>query len=251
VIIPFSVLYYLPFHALVRENDGNMQYLLEWKRISYTTSATFYDLLDQKSGKRGKLIALANPDGSLPGASEEVEKLKDEIFKKDAIIWTLSEATKGKFLEYAKEYDIIHLATHGTIMSNPLESYLLFAGDTKKEQRLTLLEVAGYTELRDRTDLVFLSACQTAMEKGKASGSELISLSEAFAMAGPPTLVATLWKVADVSTSMLVLEFYRSLKEEKTDKLSALQKAQLSLLHSSEYAHPFYWAPFILLGDWR
>ncbi|MBN2621598.1 tetratricopeptide repeat protein [candidate division WOR-3 bacterium] len=251
VIIPFSVLYYLPFHALVRENAGNIQYLLEWKRISYTTSATFYDLLAQKPGKRGKLIALANPDGSLPGASEEVEKLKDEIFKKDAIIWTLSEATKGKFLEYAKEYDIIHLATHGTIMSNPLESYLLFAGDTKKEQRLTLLEVAGYTELRDRTDLVFLSACQTAMEKGKASGSELISLSEAFAMAGPPTLVATLWKVADVSTSMLVLEFYRSLKEEKADKLSALQNAQLSLLHSSEYAHPFYWAPFILLGNWR
>lgn len=251
VIIPFGVLYYLPFHALVREHDGNIQYLIQWKRLSYTTSATFYDLLDQKPGKRSKLIALANPDGSLPGASEEVEKLKDEIFKKDAIIWTLSEATKGKFLEYAKEYDIIHLATHGTIMSNPLESFLLFAGDTKKEQRLTLLEVAGYTELRDRTDLVFLSACQTAMEKGKASGSELISLSEAFAMAGPPTLVATLWKVADISTSMLVLEFYKSLKQGKADKLGALQKAQLSLLNSDEYSHPFYWAPFILLGDWR
>jgi CHAT domain-containing protein len=70
-------------------------------------------------------------------------------------------------------------------------------------------------------------------------------------MAGPPTLVATLWKVADISTSTLVLVFYRALRQEKIDKLGALQKAQLTLLESDEYSHPFYWAPFILLGDWR
>jgi len=250
VIVPFGVLYYLPFHALIRKDQEGTQYVLEWKKLSYTTSATFQDLLENTRGSRGKLIAIANPDGSLPGASDEVEQLKD-IFKKDAIIWTLSEATKENFLGYADEYDIVHLATHGMIMSNPLESYLLFAGDTKKEQRLTLLEVAGYTELRDRTDLVFLSACQTAMEKGKASGSELISLSEAFALAGPPTLIATLWKVADVSTSRLVVEFYRTLMEEKSEKINALQAAQMELLRSDEYSHPFYWAPFILLGDWR
>ncbi len=251
VIVPFGPLYYLPFHALIREKDGRREYLIEWKRLSYTTSATFADLLKDEQKSKDKLIAMGNPDGSLPSASEEVEVLKEQLFKKDALIWTLSEATKEKFLKHAKDFDIVHLATHGSIQNNPLESYLLFAGDTEKEQKLTLLEVAGYTALRDRTDLVFLSACQTAMQKGEGSGSELISLAEAFAMAGPPTLIATLWEVNDVSTSKLVLEFYRELKKKKKDKLGSLRAAQLSLLKSEEFSHPFFWAPFVLIGSWR
>jgi tetratricopeptide (TPR) repeat protein len=248
VIVPYGVLYYLPFHALLRD-DG--QYVIQWKRLSYTTSATFADLLKQERGEMNSLLAIGNPDGSLPGATDEVTEVKDEVFKQDAIIWTLSEATKKKFLEQAKDYNIVHLATHGFIQNNPLESYLLFAGDNSEEQRLTLLEVAGYTSLRERTDLVFLSACQTAMEKGATSGSELISLAEAFAMAGPPTLIATLWQVSDVSTSRLVISFYTGLKRKKEDKLGALREAQLSLLATPEFSHPFYWAPFILIGDWR
>jgi CHAT domain-containing protein len=251
VIVPFGVLYYVPFHALVRESNGNQHYVLEWKRISYTTSATFIDLLRNRKTDDKILGAWANPDGSLPGASAEVQAVKDEIFKNDAFIWTLSDATKKKFFEYAKDYNIVHLATHGSIQKNPLESYLLFAGDTQEEQRLTLLEVAGYTSLRDRTDLVFLSACQTAMEKGKTTGSELISLAEAFAMAGSPTLIATLWRVADASTNKLVLSFYNNLVENGGDKLGALRSAQMSLLKSEEFSHPFFWAPFVLIGDWR
>jgi tetratricopeptide (TPR) repeat protein len=251
VIVPFGALYYLPFHALIREEGGERQYVLEWKHLSYTTSATFLDILNEEERDIDKLIAIGNPDGSLPAAEEEVLQIKENIFKEDAVIWTLNEATKKNFLEFAKDYDIVHLATHGTIMSNALESYLLFAGNTEIEQRLTLLEVAGYTALRDRTDLVFLSACQTATQKGKGSGSELISLAEAIAMAGPPTLVATLWEVNDISTSKLVVSFYTELKKKKGDMLEALRTAQLSLLESSEYSHPFYWAPFVLLGNWR
>jgi tetratricopeptide (TPR) repeat protein len=251
IIVPFGPLYYLPFHALMREKDGENQFVIEWKNLSYTTSATFLDILKEDERDIERLIGIGNPDGSLPAAEQEVSILSEEIFKDKALIWTLNDATKEKFLEHAKDYDIVHLATHGTIMSNPLESYLLFAGDTEHEQRLTLLEVAGYTALRDRTDLVFLSACQTATQKGKGSGSELISLAEAIAMAGPPTLVATLWEVNDISTSKLVLDFYTELKGKKRNMLEALRSAQLSLIKSSEYAHPFYWAPFILLGNWR
>ncbi len=251
VIVPFGMLYYLPFHALMRKHDGKEQYVIEWKQLSYTTSATFLDIL--KEDKRGieKLLGIGNPDGSLPAAEKEVSILKEEIFKGNSLIWTLNEATKERFLEHAKDYDIVHLATHGTILSNPLESYLIFAGSTEHEQRLTLLEVAGYTALRDRTDLVFLSACQTATQKGEGSGSELISLAEAIAMAGPPTLVATLWEVNDVSTSQLVVDFYTALKEERGNMLEALRTAQLSLISSENHGHPFYWAPFVLLGNWR
>ncbi|MCK4235092.1 tetratricopeptide repeat protein [candidate division WOR-3 bacterium] len=252
VIVPFGSLYYLPFHALVCEKKGKKEYFLNLKKVSYTTSATFADLLREEDKSIDKLIGMGNPDGSLPSASEEVELLRNEIFKQNALIWTLSEATKEKFLTHAKDYDIVHLATHGTILNNPLESYLLFAGDTENEQKLTLLEVAGYTALRDRTDLVFLSACQTATEEGKGgSGSELISLAEAFAMAGPPTLIATLWEVNDVSTSKLVVNFYHELKNRDENKLDALRSAQLDLLKSENFSHPYFWAPFILIGNWR
>ncbi|MBN1698140.1 MAG: tetratricopeptide repeat protein [Spirochaetales bacterium] len=251
VIVPFGILYYLPFHALITDECTDPHYLVETKRVSYTTSATFTDMLKADKRKLKNILALGNPDGSLPAASKEIEMLKKEVFTTNAVILTKSEATKEKFFMYAKNYDIIHLATHGVILNNPLESYLLFAGKTNEEKRLTLLEVAGYTALREKTGLVFLSACQTAMDTSGGNGSELLSLAEAFAMAGPPTLIATLWEVDDVSTSEFVISFYRELNDVDNDKLDALRTAQLMLLRDKRYSHPFYWAPFIMIGNWR
>jgi CHAT domain-containing protein len=254
VVVPFGILYYLPFHALIRQQGRNKEYVIETTRISYTTSATFSDVLKDQGKNLTAILALGNPDGSLPSASREVKLLKSSIYKDNALIWTEGEATKSNFLAYAKKYDIIHLATHGVILNNPLQSYLLFAGNSEEEQRLTLLEVAGYTSLREKTGLVFLSACRTAMDSSGASsgnGSELISLAEAFAMAGPPTLIATLWEVNDVSTSKVVLRFYEELASGKKDKLEALRDAQIMLIKDKKFSHPYFWAPFIMLGNWR
>ena len=102
-----------------------------------------------------------------------------------------------------------------------------------------------------RTSLVFLSACETAVENAAGNGSELISLAEAFAMAGPPTLVATLWKVDDEATSRLVLGFYSELAKGRTDTLEALRTAQLALLKDKDFALPYFWAPFVMMGSWR
>jgi CHAT domain-containing protein len=224
---------------------------MEWKQVSLANSATMHDILSNEKRRTERLFAIGNPDGSLPGAYEEVERIRDEIYKKNAEILTLDDATKERFFNDAKDYNIVHLATHGIIKKNPLDSYLILAGNTEEDQRLTLLEVAGYTKLREQTDLVFLSACQTAIEKGRSSGSELISLAEAFTMAGPPSLIATLWKVHDEATSIFVYEFYKTLRSKKNDKISALRAAQISLRESSDYSHPYFWAPFILIGDWR
>jgi CHAT domain-containing protein len=97
-----------------------------------------------------------------------------------------------------------------------------------------------------------LSACQTAKEAARSgSGSELITLAEAFAMAGAPTLVATLWEVEDNSTRIFALAFYDALMIKKKDKLDALRAGQIALIRSAEYSHPFYWASFIMIGSWR
>jgi CHAT domain-containing protein len=69
--------------------------------------------------------------------------------------------------------------------------------------------------------------------------------------AGTPTVMVSLWSVSDVSTSILMGEFYRNLVREKLGKTEALRKAQLSMLGNEKFAHPFYWAPFVLVGDWR
>ncbi len=252
VIVPFGVLYYLPFHALVKETAGKPEYLIERKRICYTTSATFADILKNASRGNKSFMAFGNPDGSLPAATEEMRTLEEKIFKANGKIFSAQAATKDAFLKQAKDVNILHLATHGVLESNPLDSYLLFAGPDKESQELTLLEVAGYTALREKNSLVFLSACQTAKEAGKAgTGSELITLAEAFAMAGAPTLIATLWQVEDNSTRLFALTFYDELMNKKKDKLDAMRAGQIALIRSEEYRHPFFWASFLMIGSWR
>jgi tetratricopeptide (TPR) repeat protein len=252
VIVPFGPLYYLPFHALVTDESGKPEYLVERKRICYTTSATFADILKDQVRGHKSFMGFGNPDGSLPAASAELQGLQDKIFKSGAKVFTSGKATKEAFFAQAKNADILHLATHGVIEANPLESYLLFAGATKETQELTLLEVAGYTALRERNSLVFLSACQTAKEASKAgSGSELITLAEAFAMAGAPTLIATLWEVEDNATRLFSETFYDQLANKNKDKLDAMRAGQIALIRSTEYAHPFYWAAFLMIGSWH
>jgi CHAT domain-containing protein len=252
VVVPFGILYYLPFQALVKETGGKPEYLIERKRLCYTTSATFADILKNESRGNKTFMAFGNPDGSLPAATEEMRTLREKFFKADAKVFTAGEATKDAFLKQAKDVNILHLATHGVLETNPLDSYLLFAGSSKEAQELTLLEVAGYTALREKNSLVFLSACQTAGEASKSgTGSELITLAEAFAMAGAPTLIATLWEVEDNSTRIFALAFYDALINKKKDKLDALRAGQIALIRSAEYSHPFYWASFIMIGSWR
>jgi len=252
VIVPFGPLYYLPFHALVRDTDGKPSFLIESKRIGYTTSATFADILGGQARGRKSFVGFGNPDGSLPAATEELQGLKDKVFRSGARVFTAGQATKEAFFAQAKTADIVHLATHGMIETDPLQSYLLFAGPTAESQKLTLNDIAGYVALRERNSLVFLSACQTAKEATRSgSGSELITLAEAFAMAGSPTLIATLWEVEDTATRIVAETFYDQLANKNKDKLDALRAGQLALIRSPEYAHPFFWASFLMIGSWR
>ncbi len=251
VVIPFGILHYLPFQALPVVKDGKTEYLVERMRICYTTSATFADVLKGGNKDVSGMMGIGNPDGSLPGSQTEVNAIKERFSKGSSRVLVSQDATKKNFFKLAKDYPIIHLATHGVIQNNPLESYLLFSGKSSEDKRLTLLEIAGYTELRGKNSLVFLSACETAVELVRRNGGELMSLAEAFAMAGTPTLIATLWEVDDASTGKLAVKFYEELMSGRKDKLDSIRAAQISLLKTKEYAHPFYWAPFILLGSWE
>lgn len=250
VIIPFGILHYVPFHALRKETvEGQDEYLVQYKRISYLPSALFLtDLTQAKMQAKKELLAYANCDGTLPSAEIEVDSIC-QIYP-GACIWKGDSATKDRLIGCCGDYRMIHLATHGILDADPRFSYIVLA--PPEQGNLTVREIMGLHGNFEHTSLVTLSACETAVEEDFASaGMELTTLSNAFKVAGVPSIVATLWEIADRSTAVLMKDFYANLSTKRMDKMESLRKAQVALLDHPQYSHPYYWAPFVLIGDWR
>jgi hypothetical protein len=254
LIVPAGELYYLPIHALGRANpDGSLTFLIEEKRFAYFASADLLNAVaavttvDNSAGSTRLLLAMGNPDGSLPAATEEVSSLgrifinANIIIGKDATVSRMAQSTAG--------VSYVHFATHGFINSlEPKESYLLLAGDPG---RLSVKDIVedNYKLSFNGARLVTLSACETNIG-GYDPSAVYSSLSRAFTKAGAPTVVASLWSVNDTSTKDTMMLFYKELAAGQS-KGEAMRRAQLSVMHDPRFAHPYYWAPFIVLGDWK
>ncbi|MEO0161209.1 MAG: CHAT domain-containing protein [candidate division WOR-3 bacterium] len=247
-VVPYGVLHYLPFNALY---DGK-NFLIENTEVCYLPSASALKFLrsepDKKEDKK-QFLGIANPDLgdtalSLKFAEEEVKTIAP-LFIASKVFYK-GEASEGKVVSYGKDYDIIHFACHGIFNeSKPLYSALLLSKDRENDGRLQAYELFGI-ELKE-ADLIVLSACQTALAR-LTKGEDLIGLSRGFFYAGTPSLVASLWKVDDQSTGYLMSQFYKNLNRGM-DKAVALKNAQI--VTKEKFPHPFFWAPFILIGDWR
>jgi CHAT domain-containing protein/Tfp pilus assembly protein PilF len=179
-----------------------------------------------------------------------------------------------------KHYPVVHIASHFVLQTgNETNSYLLLGGKDVggKGYHLTLAELRDDPALTfEGTELLTLSACQTGTSGTALNGREVDGLGITAQQKGAKAVLASLWSVADESTALLMADFYRQwLGTPGTTKVAALQQAQLDMLHgaaktdqSSEasanntknaaekkpaasFAHPFYWAPFILIGNWK
>ncbi len=244
ILIPNDLLLYLPIHALMQNQpDGSSRFLAETHTISYLTQLELVDIINPGAANLNPpLLALANPDGTLPAASREIR----EIGKLRPSVTTLdgAQATKERFLSLAGKFPDLHLATHGILdPERPENSYLLMAGKDEESQRLSIAEIAGLRLMPN--GMAILSACETAVGE-QVPGAALITLSAAFSQAGSQSIMASLWKVADVATRDLMIAFHGALS--KVGRANALQQAQLVVLKNPATAHPFYWAPFILIG---
>jgi len=276
IFAPTGLLYYLPLHALgpVDPKTGELRFLVQEKPVSYITNATYLELVSgaPKPVHRA-LFALANPPfkqaglSPLPQAEQEVAAI-EKLFGKQALTLKGADATRDALLaslnqgegktgadwiakrapELAKDpgFGFVHLATHGILDSrSPKDSWLALDGTNK----LRALEIPSL-DLRG-VSLVTLSACETGLADEKPGG-ELMNMATFFAAAGAPSIAVTLWSVDDDATRELMVNFYTALLAQKTsDKSRALQEAQKLLLARPETRHPFFWAPFILIGDWR
>ena len=181
-------------------------------------------------------------EGIVPG-----RVLLDESFTRDAMERAL-----------ARRYPLVHVASHFAFQVGSVRDSFLLLGDGR---RLTVDEMASTAApYFDGVDLLTLSACETAL--GSGDGREVESFGVEAQNMGAKAVVATLWPVADESTRELMASFYRRRQAHpQGGKAEALRQAQMSLLRGeadktlrdakTRYAHPYYWAPFILIGNWN
>jgi CHAT domain-containing protein len=148
-------------------------------------------------------------------------------------------------------YRVIHIATHGLLDAQRPQFtgvVLSLVGNKSNDGFLRTDEIFN---LKMNPSLVMLSACETGLGKEKR-GEGVIGLTRAFMYAGAPTVGVSLWSVADKSTAELMTDFYkRYLGSTPAPASSAMREAQLGMISAKKYSAPFYWAPFVLVGEWR
>jgi CHAT domain-containing protein len=243
--VPHGALHYLPFGAIY---DGR-QYLIDRFAVCQVPSATVLKYALHKGKRRiSHLLAFGNPDlgnprADLKFAEEEVNRIADA--RRGTRKYIRQSATETRFKqESAGAFDAIHFACHGLFESEqPLRSALMLAKDEQNDGRLTAIELYS---LKINASLVSLSACETGL--GFISdGDDLVGLTRGFIFSGAGTVISSLWSVDDRATALLMQSFYQAL--DRGSRAGALPEAQLTT--KAQFGHPFFWAPFILTGDYR
>jgi len=162
------------------------------------------------------------------------------------------DANRARLEQDAASADVLHLATHGLIDTDHPElsglALSLFSAEGRWQPE-GLLRLDDFAALHLNAELVVLSGCRTAL--GRQQGGEgLLGLARGLFYAGSRRVLASLWPVRDRATAELMASFYRSLLAGSSPS-SSLRLAQLEMLHGSRFSDPFYWAPFVLIGDPR
>lgn len=257
---------YLPIAAL---HDGQ-RYLVERFRNVVFTPASHARLKDQPQPAWRALglgVSKAHEDfAALPGAAAELHDVVRDSDGGRGVLPGVLELDEQFTFESMRSglrerYPLVHIASHFAFLPGDEARSFLLLGDG---QHLPLSELRALPNLFGGVDLLTLSACQTAVGGSGADGREVEGFAVLAQRQGAKAVVASLWPVSDASTRELMREFYR-LREARpgTSKAEALQHAQLRLLRglsgadssraqpTAPFAHPYYWAPFILIGNWR
>lgn len=246
VFVLDGVLRGVPVAAL---HDGK-QYLAEEYGLALTPGLQLLSSRPRSADKSRTLIGgLAESRqgfNSLPGVAQEVKEISDAVpsqvllngqFTRDRLQATIASA----------QFSGIHLATHAQFSSNADNTFLLTWDERVNVKNLDqLLRESGDRPRRSPIELLILSACQTAVGDKRAT----LGLAGLAVRSGARSTLATLWSVQDQSTADLMTNFYKALAKPGVGKAQALREAQLLLLKSPQYQHPYYWAPFVLVGNW-
>jgi CHAT domain-containing protein len=244
VFVLDGVLRGVPVAAL---HDGQ-QYLVEKYNLALTPGLQLLSSRPRSTEKPRTLVGgLAESRqgfSSLPGVEQEVKDISDAVpsqvllngqFTRDRLRTAIA----------ATQFSGIHLATHAQFSSKAENTFLLTWDERVNVKNLDQLLRDSDRPRGNPIELLILSACQTAVGDKRAT----LGLAGVAVRSGARSTLATLWSVQDQSTADLMTNFYKAL-QPGVSKAKALRQAQLSLLKSPRYRHPYYWAPFVLVGNW-
>lgn len=244
VIIPDDELSYLPFEMLKAKGK---KMLLQSHSVTYSYSCSLLKPAENVSTSSSGVLAMAPFTKTLPQSEKEIAAIKGDRYVAEA-------ATKNVFLQKAPSYPIIHLATHASANdTNPSASYIAFyAKDSAlTDSRLYTTEISNLS--LDKTDLVVLSACETAAGQ-LVKGEGLMSLTRSFSNAGCRNIIASLWKADDAATAYICDRLHHYLLKGKS-AAKALQLAKIDYLDDGDIPArkklPAYWAHLRLVGSFQ
>ncbi|MEM6612285.1 MAG: CHAT domain-containing protein, partial [Cyanobacteria bacterium P01_C01_bin.72] len=245
VFVPDGILRNLPPATL---HDGK-QYLIEKYQVAISPSLQLTQLQTPNTDSQDILLAgLSEPRqgfASIPGVKQEIEQISP-LFASRVLL--NNNFTELNFNRSASQtpFRVVHLATHGQFSSNVEETFILTWDNRINIEELNRL-LRGDSKQLHPIDLLVLSACETA------TGDRLATLGLAgiAVRAGAKSTIASLWSVSDLATVTLMTNFYQQLSQENITKAEALRQAQISVLKSDRFSHPFYWSAFVLVGNWQ
>jgi len=235
IVAPHEFLHYLPFQALL---DGDGVPMGERFSISYTPSGSVYYLCCAKNAPLAeRSLILGVPDPTAPQILEEVRAVSTVLPHPEVLLG--ADATADALRRKGPGSRFIHIATHGFFrQDNPM-----FSSISLGDSQLNLFDLY---QLNLPAELVTLSGCGTGLNV-VVGGDELLGLKRGLLYAGAQGVLLTLWDVNDQSTAEFMRLFYERLMT-RPNKAEALQYAMREIRKA--YAHPFYWAPFVLVGKY-
>jgi len=245
VFVLDGVLQGIPVAAL---HDGE-HYLIENYSIALTPGLQLLPTrslpVTQLSVLAGAISEARSGFSSLPNVAREVEDIAAAV---PTHILLNQEFTRNQLTTNLETTatPIVHLATHGQFSSQADRTFLLTWDGRIDVKELDQLLQVREQQNRSPIELLILSACQTAAGDDRAS----LGLAGVALRSGARSTIATLWSVQDQSTAELMVQLYAALNQPNTNKAEALRQAQLALLRSPNYQNPYYWAAFVLVGNW-
>jgi CHAT domain-containing protein len=232
IVVPHGALHHLPFHALF---DGT-NYLVDDFTISYAPSASIYTLCHARTANTsGPALILGVPDPAIPAVEAEAAAVAQIL--PDANLIVGENATTSLLAEKGAQTRYLHIATHGYFR----QDQPMFSGIRLADSCLSLYDLY---QMKLPVELVTLSGCSTGLNVVSA-GDEILGLARGLICAGAQTALLSLWDVQDQSTAEFMSIFYERLAGSQ-NKAQAVRDAALQLRKSR--AHPYYWAPFVLVG---
>ena len=244
VFVPDGLLRSLPMAALY---DGQ-HYLIEKYSVVLTPGLQLLQAQSlQRSRLQGLLAGLSQArDGftALPNVAVEIKQIEAELPAQVLLDQAFTQRSLQIQLDSTTS-SIVHLATHGQFSSNADDTFILAWDGRINVKQLDQLLRARDGKLNP-IELLVLSACQTATGDQRAA----LGMAGVAVRSGARSTLASLWSVSDRSTASLMIDFYRELGKPGITKAEALRRAQVALLHQDDYTSPYYWAPFVLLGNW-